>query len=503
MVQFADRLLIDRSHQTPLYLQLVQGFEALIEEGALEPGERLPASRDLSRMLGVNRQTVTSAYEALGSRGLVSSHVGQGTFVSKSLERQPALRWSLSRASSGGRQRVRTPIDDPRHPDAIDFASLVPDEELFPVEPYRSVLDQALAKEGKKLLQYGPAAGHPPLRSFIADRLRKRGMTIEPENVLIVNGSQQALDLICRTLVDPGDRVVVESPTYTIILPLLAQYQARIDEVPMTATGIDLDALSGVLSRARPKFIFTMPTFHNPTGTTLDLPSRRRLLAIAAEHDVPVVEDDFDSELRFDGKDLPPLAALDDRRAVLHIGTFSKGLFPGVRLGWIVAPPAIASALERSKLISDYYTSLLPQAAVLSFCEQGHYDEHLRRLAVIYRSKSRRLTEALTSHAPEGVRWTQPEGGFAFWVSLPAGVSADAMLADSARAGVLFTPGSHFFAREDGRRFLRLSISRVPEARIEEGVRKLCEIIAQSLSHHRSTGATESETGDQEPALHI
>jgi DNA-binding transcriptional MocR family regulator len=396
---------------------------------------------------------------------------------------------------------VQRPAVASGHPDPIDFGNLVPDEELFPVEPFRAVLDKVLRREGKTLLQYGPAAGHPPLRAYIAERLRDRGVAADAENVLIVNGSQQGLDLVCRGLLDPGDRVALESPTYTIVLPLLAQYHAQMEPIPMTDRGMDLDALEAVLERSRPKLVFTMPTFHNPTGITMDLDSRRRLLDLASRYGTPVVEDDFDSELRFDGDTLPPLKALDERGSVLHIGTFSKGLFPGLRLGFVVAPPPVVAMLGRTKLIADYHTSLLLQAAVLEFCREGHYDRHLKRLASIYRDKSRTLTRALEHFFPANVSWTRPEGGYAFWVTLPEALSADAILEESARAGVLFTPGSNFFALGEGDRFLRLSISRVPLERIAEGIERLGAILTRHGQESNDKGRTRALP--REPALHI
>lgn len=500
MVQLWDRVQLDRTSPVPLYQQLEAHFEALIEDGSLRPGAKLPATRDLAAKLGINRNTVTSAYEALATKARVHSHVGQGTFVAEpSQQTATSHRWSFSRAAQAAREWVRFPAEETQHPDPIDFATLVPDEDLFPVEPFRVVLDEVLAQQGKKLLQYGPAAGYPPLRRYIAARLAHRGVETTPDNVLVVNGSQQALDLICRTLLDPGDSVVLESPTYTIVLPLLAQYRAEIEEVPMTPRGMDLTVLEGAVLRSRPKLLFTMPTFHNPTGITMDLASRERLVTLATRYRVPIVEDDFDPELRFDGESLPPLKAFDDKDCVMHIGTFSKGLFPGLRLGWIVAPAAVVDALGRSKLISDYHTSLVLQAAVLAFCERGHYDEHLERLAGIYREKRRTLVAALEKYFPENVTWTHPEGGFAFWITLPETLSADTILTEAAAEGVVFTPGGHFFAHQGGSRFFRLSISRVPLGRIEEGVKRLGNVLRRSSeSGSKGAGARQPE-----PALHI
>jgi 2-aminoadipate transaminase len=216
---------------------------------------------------------------------------------------------------------------------------------------------------------------------------------------------------------------------------------------------------------------------------------------------MPIVEDDFDSELRFDGRSLPPLKALDARGSVVHIGTFSKGLFPGLRLGYVVAPEPMVAALGRSKLIADYHTSLLLQAAVLEFCREGHYDRHLKRLAGIYRDKSRTLIQALERHFPAEVGWTRPEGGYAFWITLPEALSAEAILEESARAGVLFTPGSTFFTGGEGDRYLRLSISKVPVRRIADGIERLGRILAQLLRESTDTGRVRATP--QEPAFHI
>ena len=494
-------ITLDRDAETPLYRQLQARIADLLAEGSLVAGDKLPASRELAAELGVNRNTVTSAYEELVAKGLVRSHVGQGTFVSAEMA-QAGVPFRFSRAIEAAAAHVRPPaVPASGHEDPIDFASLVPDEELFPIEPFREVLDDVLEKDGKNLLQYGPTAGYPPLRTFIAERLRERAVEVSAENILIVNGSQQALDLVCRTLLDPGDRVAIESPTYTIVLPLLAQYRAEIDPVPMTDRGMDLEALEALLGRGvRPKLVFTMPTFHNPTGITMNLETRRRLLAISARYGVPVVEDDFDSDLRFDGEALPPLKALDEHDAVVHIGTFSKGLFPGLRLGWIAAPRPVVEVIGRSKLISDYHTSLLLQAAVLEFCRRGHYDRHLENLGTIYREKSRRLVAALERSLPKGVRWTLPQGGYAFWVTLPEGLSSEELVRASARKGVLFTPGTHFFARGSGRRHLRLSISRVPLDRIDEGVARLGRAL-ESLGG--ATGGGLARVEDHEAALHI
>jgi len=503
MVQSPKLLLtLDRSSEVPLYEQVRSQIARLIGNRELAAGTRLPASRDLAGRLRVNRATIASAYDGLASEGLVRSHVGQGTFVLDLAEPQRTttpLTWSLSRAMEAASRHFLPSTPLTQHPDPVDFASLIPDEELFPIEPFRKNIDTVLRRRGKELLQYGPVAGYPPLRQFIAEKLAERNVPASAEHVLIVNGSQQGLDLLFRALVNPGDTVAVESPTYTAVLPVLAHYQARVLGIPMTDRGMDQEALESALAHTSVRLIHTMPTFHNPTGLTMDLDTRRKLLHLASRYGVPIIEDDFDSELRFHGQALPPIKALDVEGRVLYLGTFSKGLFPGLRLGWIVAPPELVRTLSRAKMFTDYHTSLLLQAAVLEFCERGHYQEHLQNLARVNREKSGILVEAMNRHFPSEVSWTEPEGGYAFWITLPEHLSSEELLSQGAREGVLFTPGSQFFTNGEGERFLRLSISRVPADRIEEGVRRLGSLIERRVAEER--GRPLQPAG--EPMFHI
>lgn len=492
------QLLLDRAVDRPLHRQIEAQIRDLIEAGDLAVGSRLPATRTLARTLGVNRATVSTAYDALAAAGYVEACVGRGTEVvrrtavpsqpsqARHPDAEPVLDWGnllsqvVDRRSPGPERAGRT-----AERTALDFTALVPDESFFPVQRLRRCLDEVLRRDGPALLQYGPAAGWPPFRELLAQRMRLRGMAVDADDVLVVNGAQQGLDLYCRALLDPGDAVAVESPTYGNLLPVLRLHRAEAVAIPMTPDGLDLGALETALRTRRPKFLYTMPHFQNPTGITTSLVHRRRLLEIAARHGLPILEDGYEEELRWDGGEMLPLRALDATGRVGYLGTFSKGLVPGFRIGWLVAHQELLLHLARLKRTTDYHTSLLLQAALAEFCRRGEYDAHLRRLRRVYRARMGAAAAAFLAHVPSEVRWHVPQGGYCLWVELPDSVSVDELVARLARDGVLVTPGRHFFAGEPAFGCFRMSISRADEAQIAAGVDVLGRHLRELLSQAR------------------
>jgi 2-aminoadipate transaminase len=365
--------------------------------------------------------------------------------------------------------------------EVISFAGGMPDSSLFPIGAFRQVLNQVLRTEGPGLLQYSPASGYPPLRRFLAAYLLQKGIVVHDSDILIVNGSQQGLDLVARTLLDPGDRVLVEGPSYPGALQIFRTYQAEMLTVPVGDDGIRRDLLEGLMSRHTPKCMYVMPTFQNPTGVTISLEGRRELLAMAAKAQVPIIEDDFHNELRYDGSPVMPLRGLDRNGLVIAIGTFSKILFPGLRVGWIVAPPEVMERLIVAKRVSDLHTSALIQAAIYHFCRRRLLDQHMERMRLEYRRRRDLLIQALQRYCPDGVTWTHPQGGFSLLLTLPSGLDSQTLLPEAAREGVLYTPGALFYADGGGRYQLRLSFSDVPPDRIEEGVQRLSKVIGAAL----------------------
>jgi len=503
---------LDRKSHEPLYSQISGYVRRLIETDVLKPGVKLPATRELAADLGVDRTTVTAAYDELVAEGLATAHVGQGTFVAAQATRRerrardraellpPAseVNWSqcFSRAARASAEwrRLEFPIYQAGG-GTISFAGGMPDSSLFPIDAFRQVLNQVLRAEGHALLQYSPVSGYPPLRRYLAGYLVQKGIAVSEADILIVNGSQQGLELVARTLLDPGDRVVVEGPSYPGALQIFRAHQAEILTVPIGEDGMRRDVLEALLQRHTPKFMYVMPTFQNPTGVTVSLKGRRELLDIAAKAQVPLIEDDFHHELRYEGSPVIPLRGLDRLGLVLAIGTFSKILFPGLRVGWIVAPPEVMERLVIAKRVSDLHTSALIQAAIYHFCRRRLLDQHTKRVRLEYRRRRDMLLLALKRHCPPGVTWTHPQGGFSLLLTLPKGVDTQSLLPVAAREGVLYTPGSLFYADGGGRNQLRLSFSDVSPERIEEGVRRLAKVLGATLRDIRRRGPPGRDEG--------
>jgi GntR family transcriptional regulator/MocR family aminotransferase len=503
---------LDRRSGVPLYAQIVNYMRGLIETDVLKPGVKLPATRELAIDLGVDRATIVTAYDELVAQGFATAHVGQGTFVAvhaavaaqppqeatAAEHLTPEINWrqSFSRAARINAGWRPLDISSQRLPEAtISFAGGMPDSSLFPIDAFRQVMHEVLRTEGQALLQYNPASGYPPLRRYLADYLLRKGLVVTEADILIVNGSQQGLDLVARTLLDPGDRVVVEGPSYPGALQIFHAYQAEVLTVPVGHDGIRRDILEGVLQRLAPKCIYVMPTFQNPTGATVSLEGRRELLAMAAKVQVPIIEDDFHNELRYDGAPVLSLRGLDRRGLVISVGTFSKILFPGLRVGWIVAPPEVMERLIIAKRVSDFHTSALIQAAIYHFCRRRLLDRHMERMRREYRRRRDTLLQALRRHCPPPVKWTHPQGGFSLLLTLPAGLDTQRLLPEAASAGVLYTPGTLFYADGGGRNQLRLSFSDVPVDQIEAGVQRLSSVLAAALDGDRRARSLASQEG--------
>ena len=504
------RIALDRSKPIPLARQIQAHLERLVREGLLPPGAKLPATRELADELGVNRATVVLAYEELVAAGWARARVGQGTFVAErpaergELDAVPARRtapieWAeiFSRAAQiigGEDERRRGRVTPTGGAGVISFAGGMPDSALFPTDAFRRALNEVIRREGEALLQYYPVAGYPPLRRYLSTYLLRFGLEASPDEILIVNGSQQGFDLIARTLIDPGDPVAIEQPTYPRAMQVFRSFGAQLIAVPWDEAGPRPDVFERVLERHGPKLFYCQPTCHNPTGLGMTGDTRRRLLAAAARHQVPIVEDGFDGSLYYGDRPPGPLKAQDTDGVVIYIGTFSKILFPGLRLGWLVAPPPVMERLQAAKQLADLHTSALIQAAVHRFCERRLLDRHAARVVREYRRRRETLLTALARRLPKGTTWTEPAGGFSLFVTLPDGLTASRLVPLALEHGVAFTAGDAFFLGSGDTRTLRLSFSAIPTEQIDRGVQRLAEAIREGQRRHPRTSPADRIT---------
>lgn len=479
------RIPLDRNSPIPLYEQIEQNLRQGILGGSLAPETRLPASRQLARDLGVNRITVENAYAALEADGLVYSRVGSGTYVlpppplpqipQKSAEAAwPLWQQTLPERSLGARAAVEQMRLAAGRADHISFAGGISDSHLFPAEDFRKVLQAVMRRDGIDALDYGDRRGYAPLRETITHILASQGLQTSPENILITAGSQQALALVSQLLLEPGDTILVESPTYSGALDLFRALNFRIISVPVDSQGMQVDLLEKQLQQHHPKLVYTIPNFHNPTGTCLSGARRRELIILADRYNVPILEDDFVGDLRYEGRAQPALKALDPGGRVIHVSTFSKMLMPGLRVGFLVADGPVYDGLVKFKRVNDLATSSLIQRALHDYVTVGRYQAHLRRSSQVFRKRRDAMLTAIRRHLPHAIQLDPPQGGLFLWLKLPGNLSADDLLPLAIRAGVDFMPGSSFFLDPaEGGNWLRLNFVVQEEQKIEEGMRRL------------------------------
>ncbi len=355
----------------------------------------------------------------------------------------------------------------------LSMARLSPDSRLFPVASFRASLGQVLTEFNARSLQYGHHRGYEPLREYIARRLRLHGISLSEREILVTNGAQQALDLVARVLAEPGKKVIIESPTYAYAIPLFRLNGVEILEAPMTGEGMDLDVVESLLSRHQVAFVYTIPNFQNPTGITTSHPHRERLLTICAHHRVPLVEDGFEEDMKYFGKVPLPIKSIDEQGVVIYLGTFSKTLFPGLRVGWITAHRGFIGLVTMQKRCTDLSSGNLTQIALHHFCSEGYYDRHLKKLHRVYRRRMEIAQAGLEEHLPPGVEWPRPLGGYLLWLKIPVALTDRELHDRLLPHGVSVCHGSHFFAAGGVSPYFRLSISALDEEEIREGVFRL------------------------------
>jgi 2-aminoadipate transaminase len=375
---------------------------------------------------------------------------------------------------------VREILKVTEKPEIISFAGGLPAPEFFPKAQMAEAFSRAILEDGEKALQYSTTEGYAPLRQWIAARMQSKGIRAEADNILITSGSQQGLDLLAKVLVNTGDKVLVERPTYLAALQTFSLFEVNFVTVASDDEGMDIDDAERKL-RENPdiKAIYLVANFQNPSGTTLGAERRQRLMALASQYGVRILEDDPYGELRYRGETIAPIKSLDEEGLVTYISTFSKTITPGLRIAWLVAEPKIYAKLSIAKQATDLHTNTVSQFAVYRYLTEHNADEHIIKLCDVYGERCRVMLDSLAKYFPADVRWTKPEGGMFLWVELPPHLNTAKMLPEAINAKVAFVPGAPFFANERPQNFMRLNFSNQTPERIEIGIQKLAEVIAK------------------------
>jgi DNA-binding transcriptional MocR family regulator len=480
---------VDRESPVPLYLQISGSIKEFILSGKLADGHKLPPERRLARALGVNRSTILSAYRQLKAEGIIGAHVGRGTEVlPATLDGVPSeliqpLPWRQLAHEAAAREPdplLRDILALTERRDVICLSVGLPAPELLPVKALNRIQERLLAERGAEVLLHSPTEGVTAFREAVCQHMTTRGIQSSVPEILITSGSQQGLDLTTRVFLSPGDAVVVEQPSYFGALEVFRGARVRLLGVPADAEGMRTDVLESLLTRHRPKMIYTLPTFQNPSGCVLSLERRRHLLDLAYRYQIPVLEDDPYSDLRYDGEAVPSLKAMDRHGHVIYLSSFSKILFPGLRLGFIAAPRQVVRQLALAKQAIDLHSNTFGQWVIERFISEGAITKHLAAVRREYARKRDAMLSALAESAPRDFTWNQPEGGFYVWCRYSEAISPARLLQKASRERVSFLPGSASFSAEPVGNHLRLNFSFAPPEQIREGVMRLMRAIRAS-----------------------
>jgi 2-aminoadipate transaminase len=490
-------LTLDRNSRVPLYQQISEQLRHQIAQGLLADGNLLPPERSLAAMLGVNRSTIVSAYGELAAQGLVEPHVGRGTRVRcpPELTQQEislrALPWPellLPYADSVSSRVLRDIVALCSRKDIISMAAGIPNPDYYPHAEFAALFQEILAEQGGHALDHCPAEGHYPLRQALATRLTSqlpgRGKAVTPEEIMVLSGSQQGIYLMAGALLGPADLVITENPTFLGALSVFRAFGARIIGVPIDEQGMRVDLLEAIMERRRPRLIYTVPTFQNPAGVTLSLARRKHLLELARAYRVPVLEDDPYRDMYYEAEKAPPLSLkvldlAEGGNQVIYLSSFAKSIFPGMRVGWMAAPPEVIERTVAAKQLIDLHTTSLYQWTLARYIERGQFDRHMLLVREKYRQQRETMSAALDHYCADTLERNQPGGGFYYWCRIKSGESGLALLERAARYNVAFVPGSGLAVptTNDCDSHIRLNFAIARPEVLEEGVRRLGAVL--------------------------
>lgn len=481
-------ILIDKTKKQPVYIQIYEQMKRQILSGELEEGTVLLPERKLATEIGVNRSTILNAYNRLKVEGLIEAKMGQGTIVSVQGEDWNKIiqpKWNQlfnNRMDDLNNNMISKLFPALGKRGIISFALGMSDTNLIPRLPFDSLAEYTNKIENRDILSQTPVAGNENLRQSISKLLEKEGITCTTEEVMVLTGSQQGIDIVSRVLIQQGDVVIVEAPTYFLALETFKTAGAHIIEVPTDTRGMILDEVEQLIARYHPKCIYTIPNCQNPSSYSMSLDRRKKLLELAYRYDVMILEDDAYAGLEFTEKTLPSLYQLDSHGYVIYLRTFSKTICSGLRLGYMVAHHKMIaqSCLVRQNL--DIHPNNISQWLVNEFIKSGLYETHLTHIKLEYLQKCNLMHRVLLKHAPEEMIWTKPSGGYYLWCKLPHGVKASELLMLCSKEGVVFMPGIPFFTYQNGESYMRLNFTTPSSEQIKKGIPILCANIIKLMN---------------------
>ena len=492
MIELFKCIYLGKESKTPLYIQLYDRLKSLIAGGTLPPDFRLPSVRQFARILQVNQITVVSAIRRLENEGYLYTKPGSGTYVANFSPPAPGL------TGTGGNlisdeiylqddialisSTPQIKIDE----NTINFASATPAPDLFPVEDFKMALNDVLERDRGNAFSYHESQGYHPIRESIADILRAKGIRCVPDDIQVISGAQQGIDIVSKALLKQGGCVVAESPTYTGAIAVFKSREARVADIEIKKDGIDLGVFEYMLKKYRPAIFYTIPSFHNPTGYSCPNEKRLEILKLAEKYGTYIIEDDYVSDLDFTGKNYIPLKAMDKNGMVIYLKSFSKIFMPGLRLGFIIMPAGQQENILKAKHTTDISTSSLIQRAIDLYIRKGYWDKHFKFMFEIYKERYFEITKSLDENLPASISYFKPGGGLNIWLNLPWGLAVNSLVKRAAADNLAFAPGRIFYGGSclQGANNIRLSFASVYTGQINPGIKKLCGILKSMQQGH-------------------
>jgi 2-aminoadipate transaminase len=486
-----EGLILDSGSNLPLYRQVSDGIARLIQAGTLQSGERLPATRELAASLNLNRTTISAAYALLEEQRLIRGHVGRGSFVALPQANVPGSRVDWENILP----RLDISSSSPQSA-AISFSTSSPAGDAFPMEQFRRLAKEVIdSPEAREILQLGSPLGYGPLRRYLLTKAREEKIAGPQDDLIVTNGCQQALDLLARVLASHGETVIVEDPVYHGLLRVFERAGAAVVPAPVRTDGVDPEELEALIAKHRPRAVVLTPSFQNPTGASIPGSNRGRILETVQRNGVVLIENDIYGELRYAGESAPPIKRLDESGNVILLRSYSKVSFPGLRVGWVIAPRPVIARLAELKQVSDLHSDQLSQAVLLRFAESGELSLHMERTRATGALRLDAALNACRRFLPPAATFTRPQGGMNLWVELPPPLNARDLLSRAQEHGVDFLPGNYFSVEGGHSRCLRLSFGGLSPDDIDRGIRSLGRAAARELELSRET------TFDPAPAL--